>query len=133
MYNKKILIAEDEKEIAAALETFLREEGFQNIEHAPDGIQTAQKARKFKPDLILFDVEMPGWHKFNALMRLKLSIPDADIPFIVTTGLHDEGLKEKFMEAGAKAFFNKPFKPEALIEAIKAVFNETGRSVQAGS
>ncbi|OGX11006.1 MAG: hypothetical protein A2351_04115 [Omnitrophica bacterium RIFOXYB12_FULL_50_7] len=125
MYEKKILIVEDEKEAAELLEDFLRGEGFSAVEHAIDGIQAVRKAHKFMPDLILLDLNIPGGDGSTVLRRLKLAVSTAQIPIIVITGVEDDTIKEKFLgEGGVCAYFQKPYKPEALLNKIKRILNE---------
>lgn len=124
MRDKKILIIEDEEEVASALKSFLEEEGFSGVEHAVDGIQAVRKARSFLPDLILLDIKMPGWDGVEVIKKLRLSVPTRQIPVIVTTGMYDETVKKKLLAEGVSTYFQKPYNPEALIEEIERVFGK---------
>ena len=124
MCPKKILIVEDEKEVAVILEEFLRDEGFVAVEHAIDGIQAVRKAHKFLPDLILLDLNMPGGDGVAVLQRLRRSVSTAQIPIIVITGVADDALKTRLLEEGVGAYFEKPYKPEVLMVTIKRMLDE---------
>ena len=131
MYNKKILIVEDEKEAAALLEEFLRDEGFSAIEHAADGIHAVRKANKFMPDLILLDLKMPGGDGITVFKKLRQTVPTAKIPIIVITGAGDDTIKKRLLSSGVCTYFQKPYKPELLMAEIKKVLERTSNSGEA--
>ena len=91
----KILIVEDEKEVASELESFLRNKGFSNIGQAGDGIQGVRMAHRTRPDLILLDIGLPGGDGVTTFQRLKLSVLTGKIPVVVLTGINDIELKTK--------------------------------------
>lgn len=119
MHHKKILIVEDEKEVAQSLEDFLRDEGFTALERAADGIHAVRQAQKFMPDLILLDLKMPGADGITVLKKLKKAAPTATIPIIVITGAGDDTIKRRLLSSGVCAYFQKPYKPELLLAGIK--------------
>jgi len=78
---------------------------------------------KFKPDLILLDVEMPEMSGFDAMRRLKRSEAFADIPIIFLTGLSDAESEAYGIELGAVDFIMKPFTEPVLMNRIKKHLN----------
>jgi DNA-binding response OmpR family regulator len=119
MSDKKILIIEDEKEAAELLEGFLRDEGFTAIEHAADGITAIRKANKFLPDLVLLDIKIPGGDGISVFKKMKQTASLAKVPIIVITGVADDTTKKRLLSSGVSAYFQKPYKPEALIAEVK--------------
>ena len=116
--SKKILIVEDEEDIAMLLKKRLQSEGFSEIEHAVDGIQAVQRARRFRPDLILLDILMPGWDGLNVLGKIKMSTLTRDTPVLVITGMQNDLKKKEILEQGVRGYFQKPYDVKDLISAI---------------
>ncbi len=131
MHNKKILIVEDEKEVAQSLEDFLRDDGFSAIERAADGIHAVRQAQKFIPDLILLDLKMPGGDGITVLKKLRQIASTAKIPIIVITGVEDDTIKKRLLSSGVCAHFQKPYKPELLVAEIKNVLKKKSSSEEA--
>ena len=128
MHNKKILIVEDEKEVAQSLEDFLKDEGFGAIERAADGTHAVRQAQKFMPDLILLDLKMPGGDGITVLKKLRQIAATAKIPIIVITGVSDDTTKRRLLSSGVCAHFQKPYKPELLMAEIKKVLERPSGS-----
>ena len=74
---------------------------------------------KFKPDLILLDVEMPEMSGFEAMKKLKATDSHADIPVIFLTNLSDTTSEAYGIDLGAVDFIMKPFSEPVLINRIK--------------
>jgi CheY-like chemotaxis protein len=113
---KKVMIAEDDKNIAAALEIRLKAAGYE-VQMVPDGFRCYSRAVTHMPDLILMDIFMPigsGLEVAQELERAGL----ADIPIIFMTASKEKNLKEKAKTLGAVGFFEKPFDPEKLLASI---------------
>jgi len=112
----KILIIEDEEDVAKALKIRLKANGYDVIS-APDSIQGVTLANKEKPDLIILDIMIPGGGGFAVAERLKQDVDTWDIPIIFLTGI--PGTEERAYKAGARFYFRKPYNPESLLGAIK--------------
>ena len=112
----KILIIEDEEDVAKALKIRLKANGYDVIS-APDSIQGVTLANKEKPDLIILDIMIPGGGGFAVAERLKQSVDTWDIPIIFLTGI--SGTEEMAYKAGARFYFKKPYDPIELLNAIK--------------
>ncbi|MCZ7565248.1 MAG: response regulator [Burkholderiales bacterium] len=113
----RILIIEDEPEIRANLQRFLRLEGYEAIE-AGDGRQGLAAARAERPDLILCDVRMPELDGFEVLAALRADPATAAIPFAFLTASADRDLRKLGLDLGAHDYLTKPFDLGALRELI---------------
>jgi CheY-like chemotaxis protein len=118
---KKILIMEDDSKIAAALAIRLSAAGYDCL-IAPDGLQGIHLAVKDRPDLLLMDIWMPVGLGFSVAQRLK-DVGLGDIPMIFITASKLKGLREAAQKTGAVAFFEKPYDPEKLLQAIAQALN----------
>ena len=115
---KKVLIMEDDKKITAALAIRLEAAGYEVLT-ACDGFGGLKVALEHRPDLILTDIWMPIGTGFSVAQRLR-SLGLADTPIIYITASKLKGLKESAKELGAAAFFEKPYDPEQLLEAVSS-------------
>ena len=105
----KVLIVEDEEDVAKALKVWLKANGYIAI-IAIDSIQGVTMAHKDKPDLIILDIMIPGGGGFAVAERLKQAADTRDIPIIYLTGI--PGTEEKAYQTGASFYFKKPYNPE---------------------
>lgn len=116
--KKKILIVDDEPEIAALLKARLEKNGYSVIT-ADNEESCLKKVGKEKPDLIILDVLLPGVGGYAICERLKKNPETKDIPVIMLTALIGESAKARGIESGAKYLISKPYDPEDLLWLIK--------------
>lgn len=117
MNKKKILILEDEKPLAHALELKLTHEGFE-VTTTDNGETGVNLITKEKFDLILTDLIIPGIDGFGVLEALKTK--KIKVPVIVMTNLNQEDDKKKAYDLGAVNFFVKSNSPlSEIVEGVK--------------
>ena len=114
---KKILVIEDDARIAAALGIRLEASGYA-VRTAPNGFDGLKMAVEDRPDLIVMDIWMPVGMGFSVAQRLR-SLGMTGTPIIFITASKRQGLKQAAQELGAAAFFEKPYDPVLLLEAIQ--------------
>lgn len=115
----KILIAEDEKQMAHALELKLKKSGFEP-KVAYNGIEAIKILEKEKIDLVLLDLMMPEKDGFGVLEDMKQK--KISVPVIVSTNLSQEDDVKKAKDLGAKDYFVKSDTPiNEVVEHIKKV------------
>jgi len=118
--KEKILIVEDEKDIAKMIDYNLKKEGFRTL-IARDGEDALDSAMRELPDLILLDLMLPGVDGLEICKELKKERKTAGIPIIMLTAKSRESDKIVGLELGADDYVTKPFSPRELIARIKAV------------
>ena len=116
MTKRKVLVVDDEQDVAQALKVRLKANGF-NVVLASDSVQAFTMANKEKPDLIILDIMLPGGGGFVVAERLKLSQVTHRIPIIFLTGI--PGGEEKADQLGASGYVMKPYQPDELLETIQ--------------
>ncbi len=114
--KRKILVVDDERDIAMALKIRLKDNGY-NVITAFDSVQAYTTAQKEKPDLIILDVFIPGGGGFVVAERLKKSSETQHIPIIFLTGISGE--EERAFRAGACSYLMKPYNPPVLLEEVR--------------
>jgi cyclic di-GMP phosphodiesterase len=105
--SKRVLVVDDQEEMARALERALRAFGYQ-IELARDGIEALAKVR-LGVDLVFLDAEMPGMDGFEVARRIREDAELGDLPIIMVTALSDARDRLHAVEAGINDFITKPF------------------------
>ncbi len=115
---KKILIAEDEKNVILGVRTCLDAVGYQ-MEIVEDGEQALDAVRKDPPDLILLDLLMPNVDGFEVLKVVKGNDETRHIPIVVLTAKAEEEDRQRALDLGADDYMTKPFKPQELWDRLK--------------
>ena len=117
MQQTKVLIVDDDINIAELIRICLEREGFSTIV-AHDGMEAIEKFKSEAPNLVLLDVMMPrvdGWQVCREVRRV------SNIPIIMLTAKGDTFDKVLGLELGADDYMVKPFESKELIARIKAV------------
>ena len=114
----KILVAEDEKQIADMIAFKLTNSGHQVI-RAQDGEQAMKLAQHDIPDLIMLDVMMPGLSGFEVLRRLKADSTLRSVPVIMVTAKGHERDVLSGLRGGAVDYVVKPFSLKELAARVE--------------
>ena len=123
--KKKILIVDDNDDVSRALRILFRAHDYDAVV-AGDAVTAISQAKNEKPDLIVLDLGLPGGDGYLVMERLANIDAVALVPVIVFTARDEEGHRERSLEAGAKAFFQKPVDPAELLLAVKQVLAGPG-------
>jgi two-component system OmpR family response regulator len=122
----RILVIDDEPEITEIVETFLEESGYQvAVENSPS--EAVEKARAFKPDVVLLDIMMPGVDGYDICQQLKADSQFAGVPIIFLTGKDRTDDMGRSFRSGGDMFIKKPFSCERLLEIVNIVLLSTGK------
>lgn len=117
---KRILIVEDEEDIAELLEYNLRRQGFE-AEAVGSGEEGLELAGEIEPHLIILDLMLPGLSGLEVCRKLKADEELQQIPVIMLTAKGEEEDIIAGFEAGADDYVTKPFQPRILVARVKAV------------
>lgn len=114
----KILVVEDDADIAMAISIRLRKDGYEVLV-AGDGLTATQQALREAPDLVLLDISMPCGGGFGVADRLNSNSNTMGTPVIFMTASKDAEHRARADELGAVAFFEKPYEYADLRDAIE--------------
>ncbi|HYV44846.1 MAG TPA: ATP-binding protein [Myxococcaceae bacterium] len=109
----RVLVVEDEPQIAAVLEEILRSR--YRVEVARDGAEGLAKARALHPDLVVMDVFLPKLDGLDAAVALKSTPDTADIPVILISAHQGVAEKVRALNLGAIDYMHKPFQALELL------------------
>lgn len=119
----KILVVDDEIDIADFIGDYLTGEGYEVIK-AYDGINALDKIRQDLPDLVVLDVMLPGMDGFEVCKQIRA---ESAIPVLMVTAKDRDVDKIVGLEIGADDYIPKPFNPRELIARVKAILRRTYR------
>jgi DNA-binding NtrC family response regulator len=117
----RILIADDDSEIAQLLGQLMRREGLTPL-LAKDGVEALQLIRAGDPDVLLADMKMPGIDGME-LMRSAKAL-DPELPVILITGFAEVRGAVEALRAGAHDYLAKPFEHKQVIRVVLRALNE---------
>lgn len=123
MDKKKILIVDDDEDAVKGLRLRLRAHNF-NTAVAMDAVSAISQAKNENPDVILLDLGLPAGDGFIVMERLANLDSLAGVPVIVLSARDPHGNKERALNAGAAAFFQKPADNDELLAAIRKALGE---------
>jgi DNA-binding response OmpR family regulator len=126
MSGQTVLIVDDDKDVLRGLSLRLKAYGY-NVVFAADGISAISMAREEEPEVIILDLGLPAGDGFSVMERLASLPPVANIPIVVLTARDVSNNKDRAVNAGAKAFLQKPVDNDELLATIKKVLGENGK------
>ncbi len=112
----KVLIAEDDVDIALLLRVELESEGYL-VRHELDGLKALAAARQESPDLVILDRMLPGLDGLEVCRRLRKT---STVPIMIMSALGRPGERVEGLEAGATDYLPKPFHIEELVARVAA-------------
>lgn len=114
-----ILVVEDQDSIRNMIEALVRACGY-GVSTANNGAQALELALAQTHDLILLDLMMPGQYDgIEICQRLRSSPATSSTPIVIISAVTDEQTKQRALEAGACAYYTKPFSPMALLRELE--------------
>jgi two-component system phosphate regulon response regulator PhoB len=126
----RILVVEDEPDIAALIAYQLTREGYR-VETAGTGREALQAVGRDIPDLVVLDRMLPGIGGDEILERLRSDPATASIAVLVVTAKKEQEDRIQGLELGADDYLTKPFSPRELVLRVKAILrrvHEAGRT-----
>ena len=119
--NKKVMLVEDDPDLAEVVMHRLRESGFEVV-HCTDGENALREVKLAPPDLLILDVFLPAVDGYSVLRAIKDFLHKTkgidDLPVIVITG-RGALMKDMFKLEGVREFLQKPFEAARLVDAVK--------------
>ena len=120
---KKVLVVEDDSNIAELLRLYLEKDGF-DVFLAADGGEGIRRAQELQPDLILLDIMLPvvdGWVVCSEVRK------SSNVPIIMLTAKGEERDVVAGLDAGANDYVTKPFSKAILLARIRAFLRTAGQ------
>jgi len=117
MSKPRVLVVEDDNEIADVLRRSLRIEGY-DVKVSGDGTQALDEAGLFEPDAVVLDLGLPGMDGIDVARRLR---EDGDVPILILTARDALDSRVEGLDSGADDYLVKPFEREELLARLRAL------------
>jgi two-component system alkaline phosphatase synthesis response regulator PhoP len=122
--GKKILVVDDEPQIARVLRGYLESVGFR-VATAYNGAEAMAALRHDAPDLVVLDLTMPDMDGLDVARAIRRG---SDVPIIMLTARVEETDRLIGLELGADDYVAKPFSPREVVARVRAVLRRVGRT-----
>ncbi|MGI9116136.1 MAG: response regulator transcription factor [Gaiellales bacterium] len=123
---ERILIVEDEVNIATPVKTYLERAGFEAM-HAPTGTEALAMMEATPPNLVVLDLNLPDIDGLEVCRRIRAT---SQVPIIMVTARDDDVDKIVGLEVGADDYLTKPFNVRELVARVKAILRRAPVSAQ---
>ena len=114
----RVLVVEDDEDIAQVLQRMLRTEGYE-VRVAVDGEAAVSDARAYVPDLVILDLGLPKLDGIDVARELR---GRDDVPILVLTARDAVDSRVEGLDAGADDYLVKPFERQELLARLRALF-----------
>ena len=121
LVEKRILVVEDNDLNRKLFCDILTANGF-SVEPASDGNMVIEKARGFKPDLVIMDINLPNISGLDLISALKKDRTLSATPVLAVTAYAGTGDEERIREAGAEGYLSKPVSISPFLSAVRKFF-----------
>ena len=122
--STKVLVVEDDKNIADLLRIYLEKEQME-CQLAEDGLAGLELFHQFQPDLVLLDIMLPGMDGWAVCKKIR---ENSKVPIIMLTAKGELEDKVSGLEMGADDYITKPFRPRELVARIGSALRKAGRT-----
>ena len=122
--SERILIADDSRELRTVLSAQLRKLGF-DVQVAVDGQDALDRARSFKPTLVIMDIMMPKLSGLRATKKMREDPDLASTPIILMSQLGEEQDVVEGIQAGADEYLVKPFRQAELAARVRILLRKS--------
>jgi len=113
----RVLVVEDDADIADVLRRTLRQEGHE-VRSAGDGVEALQLAEDFVPDLVILDLGLPKLDGVEVCRRLRA---ESDAPILILTARTETNDRVEGLDSGADDYLVKPFERKELLARMRAL------------
>ncbi len=117
MTKKRVLIVEDEKNIAQAEGLILSDD--YEVSYAYDGEEGLQKVKEFKPHLIVLDLMLPNRGGYDICFSVRQNPELNETKILMVTALNQPVDKNKGVMVGTDGYLTKPFEPDQLLDGVR--------------
>ncbi len=119
---KRVLVADDASFMRQMIRDIIEPEGFEVVGEASDGVEVVEKFLELHPDLVMMDIVMPKRSGIDAVKAIVER--DASARVVMCSALGQEALVMEAIQAGAKDFIVKPFKPDSVVSTLAKVLEK---------
>jgi two-component system chemotaxis response regulator CheY len=121
----RILVADDASFMRQMIREIVESEGHEVVAEASDGVEAIDQFKTHHPDLVTMDIVMPKRSGIDAVKGILELDPTACV--VMCSALGQETLVTEALQAGARDFIVKPFKPDSVVKTLAKVLEKGGQ------
>ena len=114
----RVIVADDDTDIGALVAIAVRKSGLTLVGQAADGIAAWDLIQKFRPDMVILDVAMPGLTGPEVCQLIRADASLSSMLILLLSAAVDDASQRAGIEAGADHYLIKPFSPRELVERL---------------
>ena len=118
----RILVADDASFMRQMIREIVEMEGHEVVAEASDGVEAIDQFKNHHPDVVTMDIVMPRRSGIDAVKAILEFDPTARV--VMCSALGQETLVTEALQAGARDFIVKPFKPDSVVNTLKKVLEK---------
>ncbi len=118
----RVLVADDASFMRQMIREIVESEGFEVCGEASDGVEAVDEYKRLHPDVVTMDIVMPRKSGIDAVRGIIALDPGACV--VMCSALGQETLVTEAIQAGAKDFIVKPFKPDAVLTTLSKILEK---------
>ena len=118
----RVLIADDASFMRQMIREIIEPEGYEVVGEATNGIEAVEQFEQLNPDIVTMDIVMPKRSGIDAVKGILAKHADAKI--VMCSALGQETLVMEALQAGARDFIVKPFKPDSVISTLQKILEK---------
>ena len=118
----RVLIADDASFMRQMIREIIEPEGYEVVGEATNGIEAVEQFEQLNPDIVTMDIVMPKRSGIDAVKGILAKHPDAKV--VMCSALGQETLVMEALQAGARDFIVKPFKPDSMISTLAKILEK---------
>ena len=119
----RVLIADDASFMRQMIREIIEPDGFEIVAEAGDGVEAVKQYQASLPDIVTMDIVMPKRSGIDAVKAILEVNPTACV--VMCSALGQETLVIEALQAGAKDFIVKPFKPDSVLETLNKIVEKS--------
>lgn len=117
--SHSVLVCDDAIFMRTMISDILGQAGYDVIGEAENGVQAVERFKELNPDLVTMDIVMPEMGGIDAVREIMKIAPSAKV--LMCSAMGQQALVVEAIQAGAKDFVVKPFRPSRVLEAVQRV------------
>ena len=125
---KKVLIIDDDMDMASAIKRTLSQEGNFEVETANDGFDAGYKLGILMPDVVILDVYMPGINGYQICSKLRSINGHQNLKILAVTGSNSQEDSDNILSRGADDYLFKPFSNNDILNKVMTLVGWTRRA-----
>ena len=119
----RVLIADDASFMRQMIREIIEPEGYEVVGEATNGIEALDQFKELRPDLVTMDIVMPKRSGIDAVKGILAE--DSNACVVMCSALGQETLVMEALQAGARDFIVKPFKPDAVLQTMAKILEKS--------